>query len=99
MASSRSTQSPTCVRCALVRSARSSAKERRERRRPCSRFCPAIMRLPLQAVGAELVGNYALQIEWSDSHGSGIYSFQYLREISPQQTPTPAADFGENKNT
>jgi DUF971 family protein len=30
------------------------------------------------------VGNYALRIDWSDSHGSGIYSFQYLREICPK---------------
>ena len=39
---------------------------------------------PLSAVKAELVGNYALRIDWSDDHGSGIYSFEYLREISPQ---------------
>ena len=39
---------------------------------------------PLTAVGAELVGNYAIRIDWSDSHGSGIYSFQYLREIWPE---------------
>ena len=38
---------------------------------------------PLSAVSAEMVGNYALRIEWSDDHGSGIYSFQYLREICP----------------
>ncbi len=36
-----------------------------------------------RTLSAELVGNYALKIEWSDQHGSGIYSFQYLREISP----------------
>ena len=42
---------------------------------------------PLAAVSAELVGNYALRIEWSDDHGTGIYSFDYLREIAP-----PAAD-------
>jgi DUF971 family protein len=38
---------------------------------------------PLSALKAELVGNYALRIDWSDEHGSGIYSFEYLREISP----------------
>jgi DUF971 family protein len=37
----------------------------------------------LTIVKAELVGNYALRIDWSDDHGSGIYSFQYLRSISP----------------
>jgi len=39
--------------------------------------------VPLSALSAELVGNYALKIEWSDDHGSGIYSFQYLRDIAP----------------
>jgi DUF971 family protein len=38
---------------------------------------------PLSAVSAQLVGNYALKIEWSDQHASGIYSFEYLRKISP----------------
>jgi hypothetical protein len=38
---------------------------------------------PLSAVSANLVGNYALQIEWSDNHASGIYSFEYLRSICP----------------
>lgn len=30
---------------------------------------------------AELVGNYALKLEFSDGHTSGIYSWQYLREL------------------
>ena len=34
-------------------------------------------------VDAQLVGNYALKITWSDQHDTGIYSFQYLREICP----------------
>jgi DUF971 family protein len=37
---------------------------------------------PLTAKSAEPVGNYAIRIEWSDGHGSGIYSFQYLRELA-----------------
>lgn len=36
---------------------------------------------PLQPERAELVGRYALQIFWNDGHSSGIYSFQYLREL------------------
>ena len=32
---------------------------------------------------AELVGRYALQIYWSDGHSTGIYSFDYLRELCP----------------
>jgi len=39
---------------------------------------------PLTVVNAELVGNYALRLEWSDNHASGIYSFDYLRSIAPR---------------
>ena len=38
---------------------------------------------PVTVVSAEPVGNYALRLQWSDDHGSGIYSFAYLREIRP----------------
>ena len=31
----------------------------------------------------QLVGNYALQITWSDLHSSGIYTWDYLRRICP----------------
>jgi DUF971 family protein len=36
---------------------------------------------PITATTAELVGNYALRIDWADGHSSGIYSFTYLREL------------------
>jgi DUF971 family protein len=32
---------------------------------------------------AEKVGNYAIKLVFSDQHDTGIYSFEYLREISP----------------
>ncbi len=31
----------------------------------------------------EMVGNYALQFFWADGHRTGIYTFEYLREKSP----------------
>lgn len=37
----------------------------------------------LRATGAELVGNYALRITFSDGHSTGIYSWAYLRSIAP----------------
>lgn len=37
----------------------------------------------LKATGAEMVGNYALRIIFSDGHDTGIYSWDYLREIDP----------------
>ncbi|MEL7483268.1 MAG: DUF971 domain-containing protein [Planctomycetota bacterium] len=35
------------------------------------------------AVDAELVGNYAIRIRFSDGHSTGIYSWAYLRDIDP----------------
>jgi len=33
--------------------------------------------------GWEQVGGYAIQPKWGDGHGTGIYSFQYLRRLAP----------------
>lgn len=41
---------------------------------------------PLVAIDAELVGNYAIKIRFSDGHDTGLYSWQYLREIDPART-------------
>lgn len=32
--------------------------------------------------GWNLVGGYALQPRWGDGHGTGIYSYQYLRRLA-----------------
>ncbi len=32
----------------------------------------------------QIVGRYALNFKWSDGHETGIYSFQYLRELCEQ---------------
>ena len=37
----------------------------------------------LVALDAELVGNYAIRITFSDGHDTGIYSWEYLRSIDP----------------
>lgn len=34
-----------------------------------------------QLLGFDLVGGYALQPRWADGHGTGIYSFTYLRRL------------------
>ncbi len=39
---------------------------------------------PLMAEGAELVGNYAVRLRFSDGHSSGIYTWEYLRRLASQ---------------
>ena len=36
----------------------------------------------VQVVGWERVGNYALRFDFSDGHRTGLYSFDYLRQLS-----------------
>ena len=38
---------------------------------------------PITATSAELVGHYAMRIHFSDGHDTGIYSWDYLRQIDP----------------
>lgn len=44
------------------------------------------------AVDAELVGNYAMRITFSDGHASGIYSWSYLRSIDRQIAAETSAE-------
>lgn len=37
----------------------------------------------LEIVRVERIGNYGLQVYWSDGHSHGIYSWSYLRELCP----------------
>ena len=46
---------------------------------------------PLVAESAEMVGNYAIRIRFSDGHHTGIYSWAYLREIDPANKTGKAA--------
>ena len=72
----------TSCPCAMCRTVREERKQEKSSMK--LNILPGNFSTPIIATGAELVGNYALRIDWSDDHGSGIYSFQYLREISPQ---------------
>ena len=46
---------------------------------------------PLTATSAELIGNYAVRIRFSDGHNTGLYSWDYLRQIDPEH-PRPDPD-------
>jgi DUF971 family protein len=65
-----------CAQCKLVREGDRKSKS-------LLKILPGNYAAPVTAVAAELVGNYALRIDWSDQHATGIYSFQYLRDLSP----------------
>jgi len=41
------------------------------------------------------VGNYAISILWSDGHGTGIYRFDFLRQICPCEKCGGAPDVVE----
>ena len=36
----------------------------------------------LHLVGIQPVGRYAIQLQWSDGHKTGIYTFNFLRELA-----------------
>ena len=43
---------------------------------------PATIPADIRPVKIEPVGNYAIQITWTDGHSTGIYSWRTLREVS-----------------
>lgn len=49
--------------------------------------------VPLTALDAQFVGNYAIRITFSDGHNTGIYSWTYLRQIDPA-APHPSSHSG-----
>ena len=51
---------------------------------PSTQFAPLPMFKPkARAQSATQVGNYAIQISFTDGHSAGIYSYEYLRSICP----------------
>jgi DUF971 family protein len=44
---------------------------------------PATVPADVRPVSLALVGAYGLKIQWSDGHGTGIYTFQRLRASCP----------------
>jgi DUF971 family protein len=37
--------------------------------------------------GWQMIGGYAVQFRFSDGHNTGIYSYQYLKEIAEKPSP------------
>lgn len=45
---------------------------------------PEVISDELEISDLNIVGRYALNFRWSDGHETGIYSFQYLRDLCEQ---------------
>jgi DUF971 family protein len=56
---------------------------------------PATIPDDIRPVGFEPVGNYAIKIEWSDGHGTGLFTWATLKSIGERAAspapPSPAA--------
>ncbi len=42
---------------------------------------PELIPKDIKPKAINIVGSYALQIDWSDGHSTGIFTYDYLREI------------------
>ena len=43
----------------------------------------------------DMVGNYALKLEWGDGHNTGLYSFRYLRELMERDDVQVLSEAGQ----
>jgi DUF971 family protein len=64
--------------CASCTGAHGTPPREPESDNPFQMFKPA-----LKMLGVEPVGSYAIRINWSDGHSSGIYSYDHFRNICP----------------
>ena len=64
--------------CATCTGAHGTPPREPEANNPFQMFKPA-----LKMLGVEPVGNYAIRINWSDGHNTGIYSYDTSGEICP----------------
>ena len=47
------------------------------------KIVPGSIPATLERINVSLVGNYALQFEWSDNHSTGLYTYDLLRSLCP----------------
>ena len=42
---------------------------------------PTTVRDDIKPLAVRLVGSYAMRVDWSDGHGTGIYTYEFLQSI------------------
>lgn len=65
-----------------------TCNDERQKKHEFASHAPSSAALPMfkpkpRAQSATQVGNYAIQISFSDGHSTGIYSYDYFRTICP----------------
>ena len=68
-------------RCASCTGAHGTEPQKSSYSAPPSPF--QLYKPVLKMLSVEPVGNYAIRIEWSDGHNTGIYSFDHFRKVCP----------------
>jgi DUF971 family protein len=68
--------------CASCTGAHGTEPQRSEYSTPAASAFP-MFQPTLKMLQVEEVGHYAIRIEWSDGHNTGIYSYDHLRKICP----------------
>jgi DUF971 family protein len=66
-----------CASCREVRA-------EQQKKKSLLNILPGNYSSKIAVTSAELVGNYALKLQFSDQHDTGIFSFEYLRQLSGQ---------------
>lgn len=73
-----------CAECREARGDSSHAKPLSPVKKSSLRVISATKDEALNLRTIAAVGNYALRVEWADGHQTGIYTFDFLRELAQQ---------------
>ncbi|MEQ8763386.1 MAG: DUF971 domain-containing protein [Planctomycetota bacterium] len=71
--------------CATCKDLREKELPAAEASGPFKVVQPELPNVQLRSI--DVVGRYALSFTWSDGHATGIYPYEYLRELCPPPPP------------
>lgn len=75
-----------CAQCKIVRTGSDPHDiSPVPKKKPLLTILPGNYSGEITVTKAEMVGKYAIKLTFSDEHDTGLFSFEYLRDISPKQ--------------